>query len=146
MIESFVLINNNYEKVYETYMSITGSVATAYNSEEIICDDMRFEDKEEWCLITLFLGDNFAEEILLKLSVGNKLLYFYSDDVQMDCEFLVINNNQILRKKYIYASTPELDEDEGCLKCEKEKEFLYWNDIDYFVEMAKKNPERLFEQ
>lgn len=58
-------------------------------------------------------GDNFAEEILLQLSVGKKLLYFFSDESQLDCEFLVIENNTIVRKKYIYYDTPELDEDEG---------------------------------
>lgn len=87
--------------MYNRYISITGSVFATNCDEDIICDDMKFEDKNGWCLITLLYGDSFAEEILLELSVGNELLYFYSDDVQMDCEFLAVNNN-ILRKKYIY--------------------------------------------
>ena len=106
---------------------------------------MRFEDNNGWCLITLLFGDNFAEEILVELSNGKKLLYFYCDDVQTDCEFLVVNNSNILRKKYIYFDTPELDEDEGVLQCEKEKEFIYWNDIDYFIEIARNTPDKLFD-
>lgn len=143
MTESFVLIKENYYEVYNRYISITGSVSTM-NGEEIICDDMKFEDKNGWCLITLLYGDSFAEEILLELSGGNELLYFYSDDVQMDCEFLAVNNNNILRKKYIYTDTPELDEDEGYLQCEAEKEFKYWNDIDYMIEIAKNTPDDIF--
>lgn len=144
MTESFVLIKENYNQVYNKYISITGSVATTNHEEEIICDDMKFEDKNGWCLITLLYGDSFSEDILLELSNGNKLLYFYSDDVQMDCEFLVVNNNTVLRKKYIYADTPELDENEGSLQCETVKEFRYWNDIDYMIEIAKNTPDELF--
>lgn len=144
MTESFVLIKENYHEVYNRYISITGSVFATNCDEEIICDDMKFEDKNGWCLITLLYGDNFAEEILLELSGGNELLYFYSDDVQMDCEFLAVNNNNILRKKYIYTDTPELDEDEGYLQCEEEKEFKYWNDIDYIIEIAKNTPDEIF--
>lgn len=144
MTESFVLIKENYREVYNRYISITESVSTTNCEEEIICDDMKFEDKNGWCLITLLYGDSFAEEILLELSGGNELLYFYSDDVQMDCEFLAVNNNSILRKKYIYADTPELDEDEGHLQCEAEKEFKYWNDIDYLIEIAKNTPDEIF--
>lgn len=145
MTESFVLIKEDYKNVYRRYVSMTESEAMEDNDEEIICDDMRFEDRNGWCLITLLLGDNFAEEILVELSNEKKLLYFYSDDAQMDCEFLVVNNNSILRKKYIYSDTPELDEDEGILRCEKEKEFIYWSDIDYFIEIAKDTPDKLFE-
>lgn len=145
MTESFVLIKEDYKNVYKRYVSMTESEAMEDNDEEIICDDMRFEDRNGWCLITLLLGDNFAEEILVELSNEKKLLYFYSDDAQMDCEFLVVNNNSILRKKYIYSDTPELDEDEGILRCEKEKEFIYWSDIDYFIEIAKDTPDKLFE-
>lgn len=56
-----------------------------------------------------------------------------------------MNNNTILRKKYIYADTPELDEDEGYLRCEGEHEFVNWNDIDYFIEIARETPEEFFE-
>lgn len=145
MTESFVLIKEDYNNVYKKYISVTGSEATEDSDEEIICDDMRFEDRNGWCLITLLFGDNFAEEILVELSNGRKLLYFYSDDTQMDCEFLVVNNNNVLRKKYIYSDTPELNEDEGYLQCENEKEFIYWNDIDYFIEIARDTPDKLFE-
>lgn len=145
MTESFVLIKENYNNVYNRYISITGSIADSYDNEKILCDDMSFEDINGWCLITLLFEDSFAEEILLELSGGNKLLYFYSDDVHMDCEFLAIDKNTIIRKKYIYADTPELDEDEGYLQCENGKEFKYWNDIDYIIEIAKNTPEHIFD-
>lgn len=104
-----------------------------------------FEDSDGWCLITTFDGDEFAEEILLKLSKGKKLLYFYSDEDQLYCEFLVMDSHNIIRKKYIYYDAPELNADEGKLQCENEYAFLEWNDIDYFMEIARETPERLFE-
>ena len=79
MVESFVMINDERENVYKKYISITGSEATTWNSEEIICDDMRFQEENGWCMMTLFCGDSFAEEILLELSVGNKVLYFFTE-------------------------------------------------------------------
>lgn len=144
MTESIVLVKENYVDVYNRYISITGSVAETHDKEVIICDDMKFEDRNGWCIITLLYGDCFAEEILIKLSGGKELLYCYSDDAQMDCEFLVLKNNKVIRKKYIYADTPELDEDEGYLQCEEGKEFKYWNDIDYLVEIAKNTPDKIF--
>lgn len=146
MFECFVWIKEDYESVYKRYVSITGDDATAeYNTNEISCDYITFEGKGEWCLITLYEYDTFAEEILLELSNGNRLAYFYSDDSQMDCELLVIENNRIIRKKYIYSDTPELDEDEGKLLCEKNK-IQYWNDIDYLIEISRENPDKLFER
>lgn len=144
MTESFVLIQEDYKKVYQLWTSIAGSEADEITDKEIICDDMRFEDSDGWCLITTLYGDNFAEEILLQLSAGKKLLYFFSDESQLDCEFLVIENNTIVRKKYIYYDTPELDADEGRLQCEGECKFLEWHDIDIFIKMAREEPERLF--
>lgn len=146
MTESFILIEENYKDVYERYISITKSKAISYNDKQIVCDDMQFENRNGWCLITLLLGDNFAEDILLKLSDGKRLLYCFSDDVQMDCEFLVIDNSQIIRKKYIYSDTPELDEDTGYLQCEGEMKFLHWNDVDYFINIARRSPEKIFEK
>lgn len=145
MIESFVLIEDYYENVYKKYISITGVKDAEVGIHEINCDDIVFEDEEGWCLMTLLSGDSFAEEVLLQLSNGKKLAYFYSDDSQMDCEFLVIKDNQIIRKKFIYADTPELNEDEGNLPCEKDIQFEEWNDIDYFIEIARENPNKLFE-
>ena len=145
MAECFVLVKENYKKVCKKYISITGAEIEEDTGEEIFCDDMRFEELNKWCLITLLIDDTFAEEILLKLSNKKKLLYFYSDDTQMDCEFLVIDKNAILRKKYIYTATPQLNVDEGYLQCEKGKAFVYWNDIDYFANLAKETPEKLFE-
>lgn len=145
MVESFVLIKDNYRNVNKRYLSITGSENEEVDIDEIVCDDMIFEEIGGWCLITLLSGDSFAEEILLELSNGNRLAYFFSDDSQMDCEFLVIENNHIIRKKYIYADTPELNEDEGFLLCEEGTKFEYWNDIDYFMEIARENTDQLFE-
>lgn len=145
MVQSFVLVKEKYKKVCKKYISITDTEIDEKYDDEIICDEMRFEDRDGWCLITLLQDESFAEEILLKLSNGKKLLYFYSDDAQLDCEFLVIDKNKIIRKKYIYSTTPELDEDEGSLQCEKVHGFVEWNDIDYFIELAQECPDRLFE-
>ncbi len=144
MAESFVMIQDDYKKVYKVWAEIADSEADEITDDEITCDDMYFEDSNGWCLITTRYGDSFAEEILLQLSAGKKLLYFFSDEDQLDCEFIVIENNTIIRKKYIYYDTPELDEDEGKLQCEKEYEFIEWNDIDNFIEIAREEPERLF--
>ena len=62
----------------------------------------------------------------------------------MDCEFVAIDKNEILRKKYIYADTPTLNEDEGYLACEKGHAFVQWNDIDYLARLAKEAPDKLF--
>ena len=126
-------------------MSITGVEDAIYKAELIICDDIWFENRNGWSLMSLWYDDEIAEEILLELSDGNKLLYFFSDDVQLDCEFLVIDNRRVIRKKYICFDLPELNCDEGHLKVEEKIEFLYWNDIDYFVNIAREDPEKLFE-
>lgn len=144
MAESFVLIQEDYRKVYQIWTEIADSEADEIADGKIICDDMYFENSSGWCLITTRYGDNWAEEVLLQLSAGNKLLYFFSDDNQLDCEYIVIENNTILRKKYIYHDTPELDEDEGRLQVENEHEFMEWHDIDFFIEIAREAPERLF--
>ena len=67
--------------------------------------------------------DEFAEEILLELSNGKRLLYLFSEDSRLDCEFLVIDKNKIIRKKYLYFDMPELEEDAGRLKVENENAF-----------------------
>lgn len=144
MVESFVMIQEDYKKIYQLWAEIAESEADEVTDEDIICDNLCFEDYDGWCLITALDGDNFAEEILLKLSAGKRLLYFFSDESQLDCEFVVIENNTIIRKKYIYYDTPELNEDEGRLQCEDEYEFLEWNDVDKFIEIAREEPERLF--
>ena len=144
MAESFVMIQEDYSKVYKVWTEIADSEADEINDDEIICDDMYFEDDNGWCLITTRYGDNFAEEILLQLSAGKKLLYFFSDEDQLDCEFIVIENNAIIRKKYIYYDMPEFDEDVGRLQCENEYKFVEWHDIDNFIEIAREEPESLF--
>ena len=145
MAECLVMIQEDFKKVYEVWSEIAECEADEITDEEIVCDDMSFEDSDGWCRITTLCGDSFAEEILLQLSKGKKLLYFYSDEDQLDCEFLVVDNHTIMRKKCIYYDTPELNKDEGRLACESEHEFLEWHDIDYFMEMAGETPERLFE-
>ncbi len=145
MTECFALIEKNYKEVCRKYMSITGIEDAIYKAELIICEDMRFENRNGWCLMTLWGDDTIAEEILVKLSDGTRLLYFFSDDAQLDCEFLVIDDKRMVRRKYIYFDTPELNCDEGRLKVEEKREFLYWNDIDYFVNIAREDPNKLFE-
>ncbi len=49
--------------------------------------------------------------------------YLFSEDSRLDCEFLVIDKNKIIRKKYLYFDMPELEEDAGRLKVENENAF-----------------------
>lgn len=143
MIESFVIINEECEKIVKRYLDITGNVETCLDKEDVVIDDIRFEKKEDWCMLTMLFGDVFAEEFLLELSKGMKLVYCYSDDSQLDSEFLVISNNKVIRKRYMYSDTPELNEDEGHLSCE-DREFEDWSDIDYLIEIVKDSPDKLF--
>ncbi|MCM1182681.1 MAG: hypothetical protein NC337_04815 [Roseburia sp.] len=147
MAESYVLLEDNYKEVCKRYMTIIKAEEAAYGENVIVCDDMRFEDRDGWCLMTMMSGDEVAEEILLELSEGCKLLYFYDNDDQLDCEFLVIDDNQVIRRKYIYSDLPELNRDDGHLKAEEEERaFLNWCDIDYFARIAGKDPYKLFER
>lgn len=145
MTEGFALIKQNYKDVCKKYMSFMGVENAVYKSETIICEDIRFEDRNGWCLMTLLYDDTITEETLLELSDGNRLLYFFSDDVQMDCEFLAIDDNRVIRRKYMYSDTPGLDRDDGYLKVEEKRDFLYWNDIDYLVKISREDPDKLFE-
>ncbi len=145
MIEGLVYIQDDFKEVCNRYMSIVQTEDVKYKKNTIICEDWCFQDKNGWCMMNLLRGDGIAEEILLELSNGNRLLYFFSDDVQLDCDFLVLDNNKILRKKNICFDLPQLDCDEGRLKVEEKREFLYWNDIDYFVDIAREDPNKLFE-
>lgn len=145
MTESFVLIEDNYKEVCRRYMLITETEEMVYERETIISDDVRFEDRNGWCLMTLLQGDEIAEEILVIISGKKKLLYFFSDEVQTNCEFLVLDNDKVIRKKYIYYDLPQLDRDEGHLKVEEKRKFLYWSDIDYFIGIAREDPYKLFE-
>ena len=145
MTESFVLIEDDYKEICKRYMMITETEEMVYEMETIICDDVRFEDRNGWCLMTLFQGDEIAEEILIMLSGKKKLLYFFSDEVQTNCEFLVLDNDNVMRKKYIYYDLPNLNRDEGHLKIEEKRKFLQWSDIDYFIGIAREDPYKLFE-
>lgn len=145
MTESLVLIEDDYKEICKRYMMITETEEMVYEVESIICDDVRFEDWNGWCMMTLFQGDEIAEEILIMLSNKKKLLYFFSDEVQTNCEFLALDNDKVMRKKYIYYDLPNLNRDEGHLKIEEKRKFLYWNDIDYFIGIAREDPYKLFE-
>ena len=145
MTESFVLIEDDYKEICKRYMMITETEEMVYDMETIICDDVRFEDRNGWCLMTLFQGDEIAEEILIMLSNKKKLLYFFSDEVQINCEFLVLDNDKVMRKKYIYYDLPNLNRDEGHLKIEEKRKFLHWSDIDYFIGIAREDPYKFFE-
>ena len=145
MIEGLVYIQDDFKEVCNLYMSIVHTEDVKYKKNTIICDDWCFQDRNGWCMMNLLRGDGIAEEILFQLSDGRRLLYFFSDDAQLDCEFLVIDDKRMVRRKYIYFDTPELDCDEGRLKVEEKREFLDWNDIDYFVDIAREDPNKLFE-
>ncbi len=145
MIEGLVYIQDDFKEVCNRYMSIVQTEDVKYKKNTIICDDWCLQDRNGWCMMNLLRGDGIAEEILFQLSDGRRLLYFFSDDAQLDCEFLVIDDKRMVRRKYIYFDTPELDCDEGRLKVEEKREFLDWNDIDYFVNIAREDPDKLFE-
>ena len=143
MIDSVVFIKLDIEDVINYYLSISDSERIVEN-ENIIVDNLLFKEKNDWTYIINLEGDAFSEEFLLELSKERQLIYYYTDDSQLDSEFVVINCNKISRKRYIYTDTPELDEDEGKLTCEN-KELADWNDIDYLVDIIQENPDKLFE-
>lgn len=143
MIDSVVFIKQDIEDVINYYLSISDSERIVEN-ENIIVDNLLFKEKNDWTYIINLEGDPFSEEFLLELSKERQLIYYYTDDSQLDSEFVVINCNKIIRKRYIYTDTPELDEDEGKLTCEN-KELTDWNDIDYLVDIIQENPDKLFE-
>jgi len=145
MIEGLVYIQDDFKEVCNRYMSIVQTEDVKYKKNTIVCEDWCFQDKNGWCMMNLLRGDGIAEEILFQLSDGRRLLYFFSDDAQLDCEFLVIDDKRMIRRKYIYFDTPELNCDDGRLKVEEKREFLDWNDIDYFVNIAREDPDKLFE-
>lgn len=143
MVDSVVLTKQDIVSVKNNYLSISESEMLEENGNTII-DNLLFKEINGWSIIINLEGDVFSEDFLLEFSRGEKLIYYYSNDSQLDCEFVVINNNKIIRKRYIYMDTPELDEDEGRLKCEN-KELVEWNDLDYMVEIIHENPDILFE-
>lgn len=143
MVESVVLIKQDIISVEKNYLSISEGEVFEENGNVII-DNLLFKEVNGWTSIINLEGDVFSEDFLLEFSKGEKLIYYYSDDSQLDCEFVVINDNKIIRKRYIYMDTPELDEDEGWLNCEN-KELAEWSDLDYMVEIIQENPDVLFE-
>lgn len=143
MVDSVVLTKQDIVSVKNNYLSISESEMLEENGNTII-DNLLFKEVNGWSVIINLEGDVFSEDFLLEFSRGEKLIYYYSNDSQLDCEFVVINNNKIIRKRYIYMDTPELDEDEGRLKCEN-KELVEWNDLDYMIEIIHENPDILFE-
>ncbi len=129
MVDAMILIKEDYKAVCQRYREIVDKDAEyKYEAHFIVCHnaqfadgDVRFEDRNGWCQMSFL--DEFAEEILLELSNGKRLLYLFSEDSRLDCEFLVIDKNKIIRKKYLYFDMPELEEDAGRLKVENENAF-----------------------
>lgn len=142
MIESVAIIKEKRDIVVKRYSTISqGKVSCKNNCIE--SDGIIFKELNDWSMLIMNLGEPFAEEFLLNIAEGQKLVYYYYDDSQLDCEFIVIQDNKIIRKRFIYSDTPELNEDIGELRCEDRK-FENWNDIDYLVEKIQESPNSIF--
>ena len=48
MVESFVMIQEDYKKIYQLWAEIAESEADEVTDEDIICDNLCFEDYDEW--------------------------------------------------------------------------------------------------
>ncbi len=72
------------------------------------------------------------------------MVYFYTDEEQLDAEFIVIYNNTVLRRFLCYRDTPELNADDGKLKCEKNVFLQFWNDLDPLIELANNSADLFF--
>ena len=95
MIDSVVFIKQDIEDVINYYLSISDSERIVEN-ENIIVDNLLFKEKNDWTYIINLKGDAFSEEFLLELSKERQLIYYYTDDSQLDSEFVVINCNKII--------------------------------------------------
>lgn len=145
MADCLLWVKLNYKKVYENYLNIDDTGECIIKDKEIIYKDMIFLDKGDWCLIITVPGETYAEEILIQISAGNRLIYFYTDEDQLDVEFIVIENNTILRRFLYYKDSPELNANDGKLKCETNISLCYWNDIDQFMELADGSGDSFFD-
>lgn len=144
MADCYIYVEQNYKTAYQNYLEIDDTQQCLIGKDMIIYGDMQFEQKGKWCLITTISGDVYALEILLQMSSGNKLIYFYTDEDQLDCEFVVLENNTILRRFLCYGDTPELNEDYGKLSIEEKIFHENWNDLDLLLEVAEQSPNLLF--
>lgn len=145
MTDCYIYIEQNYKIAYQNYLGIDNTQQCVIKENMIEYGDMQFENKGNWCLITTISDENYALEILLQMSSGNKLIYFYTDDSNMDCEFIMLKNNTIFRKFLYYWDTPELNEDFGKLSIEKKLPLKEWNDVDLLLEIAEQSPDLLFD-
>ena len=143
MADCYIYVEQNYKTTYQNYLEIDDTQQCFIEEDMIIYGDMRFEQKGKWCLITT--GDAFALEVLLQMSSGNKLIYFYTDEDQLDGEFIVLKNNTILRKFLCYRSIPELNEDYGKLSIEEKIVLKDWSDLDLLLKVSRKSPDLFFD-
>lgn len=146
MADCSIYIKQNFKTTFNNYLLIDDSERYTIEEKQIIYGNMRFEDRGEWCLITTIPGEVYCEEILLQMSFGNELIYFYSDEDYLGCEFIVIINNVVIRKFLHYSDTPELNQDIGKMPCEKSFPLKEWNDLDLLIERADISAELLFNE
>ena len=142
MADCCIYVEQNYKTAYQNYLEIDDTQQCLITEDMIIYGDIRFEQKGKWCLITP--SYEFALEVLLQMSSGNKLIYFYTDEDQLDGEFIVLENNTILRRFLCYGDTPELNEDYGKLSIEEKIVLKYWNDLDLLLKVASQSPNLFF--
>lgn len=145
MADCYIYIEQNYKTAYQNYLGIDDTQQCVIEEGRIIYGDMQFEQKGKWCFITTIPGDVYALEILLQMSSGNKLIYFYTDEDQLDCEFIMLESNTVYRKFLCYGDTPELDENCGKLSVEEKRPLKDWNDLDLLLEIADQSPNLLFD-
>lgn len=144
MAESYVFIEQNYKDAFQNYLLIDDDEKCTYKEDEIVYGTLTFSQRGHWCLIEENPGDVYAEEILLKLSDGNYLVYAFTDLDQLDCEFIVIQSNKIIRKFFRYFDTEELNENVGKLPFEAKLPINEWSDIDEVIKLLFDSPDSLF--
>ena len=145
MVDCSIYVNLNYKKAYENYLNIDNTGQCIIEEERIIYGDMIFLNRGKWCLIITTSEDTYCEEVLLEMSSGKKLAYFFSDDAQMDCECIVVDNNHVLRRFFCYGDTPELNRNAGRLVCENNVKLQKWEDLDQLIEIANVSIDSIFE-
>lgn len=70
MAESFVMIQEDYKKVYKVWAEIADSEADEITDDEIICDDMYFEDSNGGCLLLFLCGFAASETTVVQSARG----------------------------------------------------------------------------
>lgn len=71
MAESFVMIQEDYKKVYKVWAEIADSEADEITDDEIICDDMYFEDSNGGAYYYSYVVLQRVKPLLSKVQGGS---------------------------------------------------------------------------